>query len=88
MGSNPLTPGTGNRESGTDQATAAVADPARRAAMERSLEYMGLAPGTPLVVTPSAIAGLEFPTRPLYTGTPWFLAPSSFYYRMRDRLPL
>jgi glycine/D-amino acid oxidase-like deaminating enzyme len=32
--------------------------------------------------------GLAFPTRPLYTGYPWFLAPSIFYYRMRDRLPV
>ncbi|MEM1429699.1 MAG: FAD-binding oxidoreductase [Pseudomonadota bacterium] len=26
-----------------------------------------------------------FPTRPFYTGTPWFLAPSVLVYRIRDR---
>ena len=44
-----------------------------------------------------AAAGLEddlgpfsripFPTRPLYSGSPWFLAPSVAFYRLRDRLP-
>jgi len=29
---------------------------------------------------------LEFSTRPLYTGVPWFLAPSVFAYRVHDRL--
>ncbi len=29
--------------------------------------------------------GLEFETRPLYTGRPYFLAPSVLYYRWRDR---
>lgn len=28
---------------------------------------------------------LPFPTRPLYTGTPWFLPPMVAYYRWRDR---
>lgn len=32
--------------------------------------------------------GLPFPTRPLYTGNPWFLAPAVMYYRWRDRLGL
>ncbi len=32
--------------------------------------------------------GLEFETRPLYAGKPWFLAPSILYYRWRDRLSL
>ena len=36
----------------------------------------------------TALDGLAFPTRPLYTGWPWFLAPSIFYYRVRDRLPV
>jgi glycine/D-amino acid oxidase-like deaminating enzyme len=29
-----------------------------------------------------------FQTRPLYTGTPWFLAPSIMWYRILDRLPI
>jgi glycine/D-amino acid oxidase-like deaminating enzyme len=31
---------------------------------------------------------IPFPTRPLYSGNPWFLAPSIFYYQLRDRLPI
>jgi glycine/D-amino acid oxidase-like deaminating enzyme len=31
---------------------------------------------------------IPFPTRPLYSGNPWFLAPSIFYYRLRDKLPI
>jgi glycine/D-amino acid oxidase-like deaminating enzyme len=31
---------------------------------------------------------IPFPTRPLYSGNPWFLAPSIFYYRIRDKLPV
>jgi len=34
----------------------------------------------------TAIDGLDFPTRPFYTGTPWFLAPSILWYRLRDRI--
>ncbi len=34
----------------------------------------------------TALDGLKFQTRPLYYGTPWFLAPSVAYYRMADRL--
>lgn len=34
----------------------------------------------------TAFDGLEFETRPFYTGNPWFLAPSVMYYRWRDRL--
>ncbi len=34
----------------------------------------------------TALDGLPFETRPFYTGRPWFLAPSVFYYRWRDRL--
>ncbi len=33
------------------------------------------------------LSNIEFPTRPYYSGRPWFLAPSIFYYRMRDRIP-
>ena len=29
---------------------------------------------------------LPFPTRPLYYGVPWFLAPSVFWYRVLDNL--
>jgi len=31
------------------------------------------------------LARIPFPTRPLYNGTPWFLAPSIWLYRLRDR---
>jgi len=34
---------------------------------------------------PSAFEKISFPTRPLYAGNPWFLAPSILVYRMRDR---
>lgn len=34
----------------------------------------------------TALDDLPFSTRPLYTGNPWFLAPSVLYYRWRDRL--
>ena len=34
----------------------------------------------------TAIDDIPFPTRPLYSGNPWFLAPSIAYYRLRDRL--
>jgi glycine/D-amino acid oxidase-like deaminating enzyme len=34
------------------------------------------------------IDNIPFPTRPLYSGNPWFLAPSIFYYRLRDKLPI
>jgi glycine/D-amino acid oxidase-like deaminating enzyme len=33
----------------------------------------------------TAFDNLDFQTRPLYTGTPWFLAPSVRFYRWRDR---
>jgi len=36
----------------------------------------------------TALDGLAFETRPLYSGKPWFLAPSIWYYRWRDRLPI
>jgi glycine/D-amino acid oxidase-like deaminating enzyme len=29
---------------------------------------------------------IPFPTRPLYSGNPWFLAPSVLFYKWRDRL--
>ncbi len=34
---------------------------------------------------PSAFERIPFPTRPLYSGKPWFLAPSVLVYRLRDR---
>jgi glycine/D-amino acid oxidase-like deaminating enzyme len=42
-------------------------------------QVLGLAEGR------TALDGLAFQTRPLYTGNPWFLAPSVAYYRWRDR---
>jgi glycine/D-amino acid oxidase-like deaminating enzyme len=36
----------------------------------------------------TALDGIDFPTRPLYDGTPWFLAPSIAWYKLRDRLPI
>ena len=36
----------------------------------------------------TALDGLAFQTRPLYTGNPWFLAPSVAYYRWRDSRPI
>ena len=32
----------------------------------------------------TGLDGVGFPTRPFYTGYPWFLAPSVLYYRWRD----
>jgi glycine/D-amino acid oxidase-like deaminating enzyme len=32
----------------------------------------------------TALDTVRFQTRPLYTGTPWFLAPSIWYYRWKD----
>jgi glycine/D-amino acid oxidase-like deaminating enzyme len=34
----------------------------------------------------TALDDLPFPTRFFYQGTPWFLAPSIFFYRLLDRL--
>ena len=34
----------------------------------------------------SAFEQISHPTRPLYHGNPWFLAPSVLVYRLRDRL--
>ncbi len=44
-------------------------------------QVLGLAEGR------TAFDGLGFPTRPFYTGNPWFLAPSILYYRWRDSRP-
>lgn len=32
----------------------------------------------------SALGEVSFPTRPFYTGNPWFLGPSVMYYRWKD----
>ena len=42
-------------------------------------QVLGLAEGR------TAFDDLPFPTRPLYSGKPWFLAPSIRYFRWRDR---
>jgi glycine/D-amino acid oxidase-like deaminating enzyme len=34
----------------------------------------------------TALDGLAFPTRPFYTGNPWFLGAAIAYYKIRDRL--
>ena len=34
----------------------------------------------------TALDGLTFQTRPFYSGTPWFLAPSVAWYRFADKL--
>ena len=43
-------------------------------------QMAGLAQGA------TALDGLEFATRPLYRGVPWFLAPSILTYRLLDAL--
>jgi glycine/D-amino acid oxidase-like deaminating enzyme len=34
----------------------------------------------------TALDNVAFPTRPFYTGDPWFLGPAIVYYKLRDRL--
>ena len=34
----------------------------------------------------TALDGVSFPTRPFYSGNPWFLGPAIVYYKIRDRL--
>lgn len=51
--------------------------------------YLGMRMGRKaagLETAPSAFQRISYPTRPLYSGNPWFLAPSVLVYRMRDRL--
>jgi glycine/D-amino acid oxidase-like deaminating enzyme len=36
----------------------------------------------------TALDNLDFPTRPFYTGIPWFLAPTLMWYRLRDQINL
>jgi glycine/D-amino acid oxidase-like deaminating enzyme len=45
-------------------------------------QVLGRAEGT------TALDNVPFQTRPLYTGNPWFLAPSVWWYRMLDKLPI
>ena len=56
-----------------------------------SASYFGMRLGQQVLGLPqgrTALDGLAFETRPLYTGNPWFLAPSVAYYRWRDRRPV
>ena len=51
--------------------------------------YFGTRAGQQILGRPegaTALDGLPFQTRPLYHGTPWFLAPSVAWYRAADRL--
>lgn len=48
--------------------------------MRLGQRVLGLAEGA------TAFDDLPFQTRPFYIGNPWFLAPSVFFYRWRDRL--
>jgi glycine/D-amino acid oxidase-like deaminating enzyme len=51
--------------------------------------YFGMRLGEKILGTESGETGLDdtrFESRPYYFGKPWFLAPSIFYYRMRDRI--
>jgi glycine/D-amino acid oxidase-like deaminating enzyme len=53
--------------------------------------YLGMRLGQQVLGLPegrTAFDGLAFQTRPLYSGNPWFLAPSIRYYRWRDRQPV
>ncbi|HEY2889130.1 MAG TPA: FAD-binding oxidoreductase, partial [Dongiaceae bacterium] len=34
----------------------------------------------------TALDGVSFPTRPFYSGNPWFLGPTIVFYKLRDRL--
>ncbi len=51
--------------------------------------YLGMRMGQRVLGLKEARTGFDnigFPTRPLYSGNPWFLAPSVMFYRWRDRL--
>ncbi len=53
--------------------------------------YFGMRVGQQVLGLPegrTALDGLAFETRPFYTGNPWFLAPSVWYYRWRDSRPV
>jgi len=51
--------------------------------------YLGMRVGQQVLGNPegkTAFDDIPFPTRPLYTGNPWFLGASVMYYRYRDRI--
>jgi len=51
--------------------------------------YLGMRMGRKAAgqeTAPSAFERISYPTRPLYSGNPWFLAPSVLVYRFRDQL--
>ncbi|MEX0808290.1 MAG: FAD-binding oxidoreductase [Dongiaceae bacterium] len=53
--------------------------------------YFGMRLGQKLLGKPEGKTPFDnctFETRPLYTGFPWFLAPSIMWYRILDRLPI
>jgi glycine/D-amino acid oxidase-like deaminating enzyme len=53
--------------------------------------YFGMRLGQRIAGTESGETGLDdtcFESRPYYFGKPWFLVPSIFYYRFRDRINL
>ena len=50
--------------------------------------YLGMRIGQQAADNPDGMTAfnkIPFPTRPFYTGNPWFLAPSVLAYRFRDR---
>ncbi|MBR0658652.1 FAD-dependent oxidoreductase [Neoroseomonas oryzicola] len=50
--------------------------------------YLGSKAGARLIGTPDGatrFARDDFPTHPLYTGSPWFMAPLTAWYDLRDR---
>jgi hypothetical protein len=51
--------------------------------------YLGMKIGRQIAAVPEADTGLDglaFPTRPYYSGTPWFLAPAVWANGTLDRL--
>lgn len=51
--------------------------------------YLGMRIGQQATDNPEGLTAfnkIPFPTRPFYSGNPWFLAPSIIVYRIRDRL--
>ncbi len=53
--------------------------------------YLGMRLGQRVLGQPEGKTGLDnlpFPTRPLYTGWPWFLPAAVAWYRLRDRMGL
>lgn len=51
--------------------------------------YLGMRLGQKVIGSKAgatAFDGLTFPTRPFYTGKPWFLPPMVAWYRWRDRM--